>query len=269
MLLTPARVQNRPKDCAIDMASNKNDTKGIIDGFDEDFIEIIDRFRSKADSGIADFFDIWDELSLDYIFANRYDPRELIDAISEINKRLVLTLVGLKTQDPHHRIVAIYFLLCLYAKQPSNMKQKIRMTCDDATSVQEFCSQTCGPQLGKDVRFAWRYMLENGAIDLVEQRAILGPSMLSFKGLKKDQLNDANTTEKLLGDRQESLDFIENKLEPHLEQLENLSANYAYIKSALAIDKAPGLSSSDKNITEIVTDAKSTVDGYKSSISNM
>lgn len=248
---------------------DSNRSKGIIDGFDEDFVRIVDNFRTKADSGIDDFFEIWDELALDYIFANRYDPRELIDAITEINKRLVLTLVGLKTQDSHHRIVAIYFLLCLHAKQPPNMKQKIRMTCDDAISVQEFCSQTCGPQLGKDVWFAWKYMLINEAIDIVEQRKIFGPSMLSFKGVKKDHINDANTTERVLEDRQESLGFIDNKLQPHLDQLENLIANYAYIKDVLEIDKASGISSSDRSLNDIVRLAKSTVDDYKSDISNI
>lgn len=247
-----------------------NEPKGIIGGFEEDFLEVAEKFRAQAaGSGITDFFALWDGLAMDYIFANRYDPRELFDAINEMNRVLVLSLAGLKTQDPHLRIVAIYFLLCLYAKQPANMKQKIRMTCDDAVSAQQFFSQICGDQLGKDVWFAWKYLLKNQAIDIVEQRTILGPSMLSFKGAKKDQLNDANTTERLLQNRRDSLNFIESKLEPQLDQLESLGASYAHIKEVLELDKVPDCPKSDKNISEIVRDAKSTVNEYKSDVSNI
>lgn len=223
----------------------------IIEGFDTDLQELAEAFKDKSlDLHLADFFDFWDEQEIDYIFANRYDPRELFDAISEMNKRLVLVAAGVKSQDFQHRVVAMYFLLCVFVKQPLEMKQKIRFSCDDAVAIRGLISECSCAQTAKDIDFAWRYLVDKDAIDIVEQRLIYGPSMLTSRGVKRRQVDESSVTDRVLEARQESADFIDTKIEPALAELESMSVSYGFIKDVLGL----GSSQADPNAVNKVLD---------------
>lgn len=242
--------------------------RDIIEGFETDFAEMVERFKKKSlDLQLIDFLDLWDEQGVDYIFANRYDPRELYDAISEMNKRLVLIAIDPKSHVFQHRVVAIYFLLCIFAKQPSHMKQKIRITCDDAVSIRALLSESSSAQTSMDVDFAWRYLIDKEAIDIVEQRSIYGPSMLISKGIRKRPTSDVNVTDKLLEARQESSDFVDNKIEPALAELEGMCVSYGFIKDVLGLESTQACANPENRILDLIKRARKSVDDYRAQLS--
>lgn len=241
-------------------------TKRIIEGFEADFESISNDFVTDSpELRLEKFFEVWRSKKIDKIFANRFDPRELLESISELNKRLVSILNGKEGQNSETRTVALYFLLCLYVKQPERFRQKIRLTIGDSLQLQNLCQGEKQLRCHSDAQFAWNHLRRLRAIDFVEARLMYGPSMLSHRGsnlsANPDLLSTADDVHR------ESLDFIDNKIEPALVELQSLNYNYERVKELLELDQTIDATvefESNGSVTELLDKAKTLVDEYKS-----
>lgn len=213
-------------------------TKEIIEGFEEDFTDIVRDFSlNHPDLRLVNFLDYWEKKNMDCLFANRYDPRELLEAISDMNVLLVQTLTDLSNQGNDQRIVALYFLLCLFMKQPSRLRRKIRLTCCDLIFIQNLtqCDSLKGPR--SDVKFVWKRLKELQAIDCVETRIMYGPSLLTIcRATKRDLESGIQQPNEMNEEHIEALEFIRNKIDPELAEIESLCTSYERIKESLKID---------------------------------
>lgn len=223
--------------------------KQIIEGFDEDFGHIVERLtRSSPSVRLNDFFKYWTDNHLDCLFANRFDPRELLEAVTEMNKRLVDALID-SSKAVEHRLIALYFILCLYLKQPERYRRKIRLTCDDVTDIQALCAMVEQAKGHKDANFSWHKLRQTDSIDFVEERQIYGPSMLIGRGVPSDnQTIVPRPSDPLTNFRNNSVAFIEDKVEPAINELVSVCKHYERVKEEL------GLS----NVSDATVDIEST-----------
>lgn len=239
--------------------------KKIIEGFETDFDEINRGFNSyDTDQKLEHFLTFWKEKKIDLLFANRFDPRELLDSICELNRRLVSILVGDQDHDNQARLTALYFILCLYVKQPERFSQKIRLTINDVVKIQRFCEQETQSRSHSDALFAWTHLRQLEAIDFVEERLIYGPSMLSKRGFES-----ADGTESLptINDAyRESLRFIEERLDPAMAELQSINSNYEKVRELLDLNGVSDATvelESKGNVGELLREATDLIDEYK------
>lgn len=212
-------------------------TKEIVEGFENDFSYIVEDFTQKfPDLKLVNFLDYWNKKNIDCLFANRYDPRELLEAISDMNTLLVQTLTDPSNQSEEAKIIALYFLLCLYVKQPNRLRRKIRLTCGDLIFIQNLTRNTSLQAPISDIKFVWRRLREMQAIDYVETRIIYGPSLLTNRGAKRDLESDIFQQSEIIEEHKEAREFIQNKIEPELAEMETLYSHYEQIKESLKID---------------------------------
>lgn len=218
--------------------------KNIIEGFEDDFNMIVGEFSDKfPDLKLEDFFKYWQDSHMDCLFANRFDPRELLESISEMNKYLIgeLTTESLETVDEKRRLIAFYFIFCLFVKQPDNsLQRKIRLTFSDVSCIKELISNKTGSSINKTgARFIWNKLISMNAIDFVEERLIYGPSMLICKNVRRlgSEMETSKADDLLISNRNEALQFIENKLDPNLVEVVNVSTPYEQMKDALRLEE--------------------------------
>lgn len=214
-------------------------TKGIIDGFQDDFNGLVEDFiKTSPRFRLNDFFKFWNDRSLDCLLANRFDPRELLEAITEMNQVLVQTIITQSMlPDDRPKLLALYFLICLYAKQPIRLRRKIRLTCDDAVSIQRLCDRAHKDLMHTDAGFSWNQLRKMEAIELVEERQIYGPSMLARRSGKKISGLDANWHLDLRQDEHsDTLAFLEGKIGPILGEIQRLSAPYDELKNSMNLN---------------------------------
>lgn len=248
---------------------DSNQTKGIIEGFENDFNEIVEEFSKNAsDLKLTEFFEYWTEKSIDCIFANRFDPRELVEAISEMNNLLVHILTDSSNESKASHIVALYFLLCLFVKQPKRFQSKIRLTCDDIIRVESLTCEAQESYPNSDISFVWNKLKSIKAIDIVEERVIYGPSMLTCRGVKyvPDSISLQQQQSKAK-DHKDSTIFLENEIEPSLLRIESIYTPYEQIKKSLNLDDYhdPTVEIvTNGTIGELLDQVKKSLDNFKS-----
>ena len=207
---------------------------------------------------------------MDCLLANRFDPRELLEAISEMNRHLVQILVDSSNQCPAHRVIVLYFLLCLYEKQPRRLARKIRLTCEDALSLDDLCNEMRASKGHEDSHFAWQRLKKDGAIEFVEERLVYGPSMLR----NRNQAVYASITSQpdpIKSFKQESISLIDNIIEPSLEELSSLCSNYESLTHVLDGNEQRDVAlelEERKPLPEFLDRAKLILEQYKSSFNN-
>lgn len=232
-----------------------NHTKGIIEGFEEDFPNIVDKFsKTCPELGISNFMKFWSN-ELDCIFANRFDPRELLEAIQALNDYLI-DLITNKDVEHHTKTIALYFILCMYVKQPERLRRKIRVDHVGIMSLNRLSSSATCQNLASDIKFVWKMLRRLKAIDFVEERCIYGPSML--RGARK---NSQRTESQRVDD--DTTEFIDTKLEPELMEILNLSTPYAEMKSSLQLDNVIDAPRSE-NIKSLLDQANALLFQFKS-----
>lgn len=232
--------------------------KNIISGFEEDFKEIVGDFQNVSPNlDLKEFFAYWTNKSFDYIFANRFDPRELLESISEINRFLVKVIAETSDQEDGRRLIALYFMLCLCLKQPVRLRRRIRFDCVDIIQVERLCSDSEG------AKFAWNKLKSIQAVDVVEERTIYGPSMLNNRGSKKGPETETSSETMNAND---DLIFIENKIEPTIQDLDGICEPYEQIKASLKLDEYADSTVelvSEGPIREIIDETKHILLNYK------
>lgn len=239
--------------------------KTIIEGFRDDFDHIVEDFpRTSPTLELKDFFQYWSNNHLDCIFANRFDPRELYEAITEMNQVLVQIVTDSHTQTDNSRVIGLYFLLCLYVKQPTRLRRKIRLTCQDSILIQHFSDKL--PDL-KGLNFVWKQLRAQQAIVFVEERVIYGPSLLVTKGARKlSNLNSSNHSTSYSKER--TVEFLTSRIEPVIGDLECTNASYERIKDALKLDdyQDPTVEiQTNGTVQEFLEHAKALIHGFKKS----
>lgn len=228
-------------------------SKGIIDGFEEDFNDIVDDFRSSnPDLRLTNFFSYWKEKCIDCIFANRFDPRELLESLGHINKLLVNVLS--KTDiDETRWIISLYFLLCINCKQHHRLKSKIRIRLEDAFQIEQKISKKATDPY-RDAFFAWNHLKVNDAIDFVEENEIYGPHLLRRGGFKihcdPSKLEDLRT---------ESLKFSETKISPLMRDIEAIIEPYEQMRRSLNLIELPD----EGPLRDLLEQAKTSIDRYR------
>jgi hypothetical protein len=247
--------------------ADPNKYKHIIEGFSDDFNYIREEYTSRSpDLRLEDFFAYWRESHMDCIFANRYDPRELLESINEINRKLVSIVTNDLTQDDA-KLTALYLLLCISAKQPCRLRQKIRMTCDDAIKVHKLCDRAGVSKGHGDAKFCWYHLRHTDGIDFVEERLIYGPSMLRSRTHGRDESEEPADDPSELAQKDRA-EFIESKLEPALVELDNLSNHYKQMRDSLKLDGVSDATveiESNGTLTDYVDQFKSLLRDYKAS----
>lgn len=243
--------------------------KGIIDGFDQDFSMVVREFSQVSPNlRLVEFFKFWNDHSLDCIFANRYDPRELLESISKINEVLVQTLAS-QTNGNNNRIVALYYLLCTYLKQPRRFRQKIRFNCDDIITTENMCyGRTLPPNFHRDARFAWRQLKRLQAVDFVEERLIYGPSMLSNKGTKKS-VEPEQSDIMVNVDNSDINRFLESKIEPAMNELEQICRPYEQLRDFLRLNECSNSTvemTTQRSFADLLAQARSLVNEFQTQL---
>lgn len=216
-------------------------TKNIIEGFEDDLSSIVDDFaREHPDLKLIKFFEFWDIKHMDCIFANRFDPRELLESISQMNQVLVDELIQYKSD--RRWLVSFYILFCLNVKQHDRLRTKIRITLEDAIRIEnDFIP------LHKDAKFAWNYLKSTRAIDFVEDKPMYGPGILRKSGFKT-MFNPAE----LINLKQDHKTFIENRLDPTLRDIDGIIEPYLELRNNLKL----GHSSDNRLIQDLFNEAK-------------
>lgn len=246
--------------------TNLTRCKNILEGFQEDFETIKNEFvASSKNLRLEDFFSYWRNARMDCLFANRFDPRELLESIKEMNKKLVAVVTD-DTLNLQTRLVALYFLFCVAAKQPNRFRRKIRLTCHDAIELQKLCIEVKQQNSHEDAKFCWQNLRIRDAIDFVEERVAYGPSMLRSRRYQVDE-EETSSMEPITAEQKNTGDFIENKLEPAIKDLDSLSAQYRQIKDILRLSEVSGatvdLIDSETSFTGYLDQAKDLLRDYK------
>lgn len=236
--------------------------KNIIQGFGRDFEEISEDFKVLSpDLNLKEFFTYWTDKSLDCIFANRFDPRELLESISEINRFLVEVIVDSSDQDDSKKLVALFFILCLCVKQPVRLRRKIRCNCDDIISLGKLCTRN------HQAMFAWNELKSMQVVDVVEDRTIYGPSMLNNRGSKRGLERETTNLDSMAEEKQDGLNFLENKIEPILKDIDSMCGPYEQMKLSLKLDEYADSTVelvSNGSMSEFIDEAKQILYEFKS-----
>lgn len=240
--------------------------KGIIEGFSDDFETIKNEFsQSSPDLRLQDFFTFWRSSHLDCLFANRFDPRELLESIVAINEELV-ALITDQFKDSITRIIALYMLLCISAKQPSRFRRKIRLTCYDAIRIQDLCNESKLARAHNDVEFCWYKLRKMEAIDFVEERQVYGPSML--KNRKRRTGNDSLSKNQNELAHRDTSEFLNSRLEPAFDELDVITDRYSQLRDTLELDTVQGATDgleSGTSVRDLLYHAKSLLRDFKAS----
>lgn len=243
--------------------------RSIIDGFEEDLENIFNDVRQQEDPCLEFFLDYWESNHFDCIFANRYDPRELLEAISYMNQKLIEYAVDHRRAEVD-RFTALFFLLCLSIKQPSNLRRRVRLTCKDTLEIDKLCREA-DPKLERlktDAVFVWMYLMQISAIDFVEERSVFGPSMLVNKGKKKPYGSFDESNEAIDEERVETK-FLEEKIYNNLAELEGILPQYELIRESLNLDNYNDITvdlKSDGTLREHLNTAKSLLNVFRSEL---
>lgn len=216
------------------MTMSSKKLKHIIERFSEDIESIAERFSSKYPlCQLVDFLELWEEEHMDCLFANRFDPRELIEAISEMYTCLTDVLVS-HAQDAI-KTTALYMLLCIYVKQPERFRSKFRWTCQDLIGIESWCNTVEEKYNNLDPKRALKQFKALNAFDLVEERKIFGPSMIRRSAKDPRERPASQVTCPLEEERKDTMEFFETKLEPSLVGLRNIYAQYDQFRQALEL----------------------------------
>lgn len=211
-------------------------SRDIIEGFEEDLDNIIRDVLQFEDPGLESFMNYWTVHHIDCIFANRYDPRELLEAITYMNLKLVDYIID-KTRTEERRILALFFLLCLSLKQPINLRRKVRLTCDATLEIDRLCrtsnAQPC--RLRMEAPFVWNHLKNMTALNFTEEKFVLGPSMLINKG-KKRPMGESCLDHGSGDDGDEEIRFLNEKLGDSLATIEAVLPQYEQIRESLKLD---------------------------------
>ena len=239
----------------------------IIDGFDDDLYTITQEFSRIPALRLENFFQYWKDKHMDCIFANKFDPRELCETIFEMNKKLVEMISDNCKNDLKSATLALYMLLCISEKQPSMLRQKIRLTCSDAINIQKLCEDVERTLNHCDATFAWNRLRESDSIDFVEERLIYGPSMLNSRRMNREGFTLQSEKFVPINQIQQNFsEFIEQKIEPSILELSNLSGNYEQVRNALKLDEVDDSTVdivSKGSVAEFINEAKSLLDDFK------
>jgi len=240
--------------------------KGIIEGFDHDFDNVVQNFQRRyPNMRLREFLNYWAEESMDLLFANRFDPRELYESLDEINKFLMSIVADNSNLGVPHKTIALYFALCIYVKQPPHIRHKIRLTPQDTESISDLLKNSLDSSWHLDLAFVWNQLRALAAIDFVEERCIYGPSLLTNRGSKKE--TEAHCSGKDY--HKESFRFLEDKIEPTVAEIDNLCVPYESIKETLRLNdfKDPTVDvRSVGTVKEFIDQAKGMLHGFKSSL---
>lgn len=214
--------------------SGGKEPKHIIEGFSDDLVTVAEKFAARhPECELLGFLNFWDDEHLDCLFANRFDPRELIEAISEMNSNLTDTLLA-----PHHqdmiKIVAIYLLLCIYMRQPERFRCKLRWTCQDLISIETWCNTMVDKSNNPHPRQALGQLKAFRAFDLVEERKMYGPSLIR-RGAKDLEEKSNHCSSPVTEELRETMEFLECKIEPSLSEMANIHAQYDAFRQALQL----------------------------------
>lgn len=220
--------------------------KNIIDGFDIDFDRMVSEFPKKSPTfRLQEFFEFWKDKKFDCIFANRVDPRELLESIKELNFFLV-SLLEQKIESPDCTdatvIVTLYFLLCLYSKQPERFKTKIRMTIPTAIRIDKFVHDyktRNAEDFSKDVDYVWKKLRAIRSIEFVEELQIYGPSMIASRNAGSNVTKPTTSTgaRSLRQDSKKTTSsFLRNDFKMTFDKLDQLSEMYNTTKEKLDLD---------------------------------
>lgn len=248
---------------------NPTHPKKIIAGFNETLETIINKFSEhSAKLLLSDFLDFWDAHHMDCLLANRYDPRELIEAITEMFRCLVIKATDQSVKELKDRIIVLYFLLCLFTKQPALFRRKIRLTCMDAVYFHKLCEKATLLYGHDDCRSAWNELLDREAIYISHERLVHGFSMLNNRWQSSQDPNAVSTSDQELDI--DSISFI-SKIQSKIEDLNRASRQYEIIRQGAKLDQhveanmeIPPMRSLD----ELTNRAKEILDQYATSLSN-
>lgn len=218
--------------------------KGLIDGFDEDLLRISQEFAEiSTNLQLLDFFKYWKDNILDLIFVNRYDPRELLEAIAEMNKLLVSKLDS--EIGNNQWAVALYMLLCIYMKQPQSVSLPIRMTMDEFLKVEKSIYAKTG-----DLIYAWKCLKNMNAIHIAEEKALYGPQLLK-KGGNKTYDWAYQQSKQIESLKEDTRNMIENH-EKEIGEFESMLGPYKHILTSLNLeDKSALLEEMKKSINQL------------------
>lgn len=228
--------------------------KHIIEGFSDDVKAFAEKFPSRyPQRRLADFLKFWDEEHMDCLFANRFDPRELIEAISEMNQYLTELLVS--PDGDAVKLIAIYLLLCIYIVQPERFRCKFRWTCQDLITIESWSNS----QDNHSINLALKQLKALEAFELVEERKIYGPSMIrrGFNGNPPRACGVASECER---EREETIEFLASKIEPIMAELRNIHELYDNFRQVIL----PGASS----LKQVMIDMDSLKKDYEGSTSS-
>lgn len=242
------------------------ETKHIIAGFTQDFDIIKNAYVSVSPNlKLEDFFSHWKNARLDFLFANRYDPRELLESIVEMNKRLLIIVTD-DLVSIESRTIALYMLFCIAVKQPKRMIRKIRLTCDDAICVNKLCEEIRQSKDHSNAFFCWNYLRSEDCIDFVEERVVYGPSLLRNRGNRnRDEIRNIDP---YLSVKSDTREFVYNKLEPSINQIESLCTQYTQMRDILQLEGVTDATvdlDSRGTLIDYLEQAKSLMDDFKTS----
>lgn len=222
----------------------------IIEGFETDFNVISDEFpRLYPNVKLSEWFRYWRTKSMNLIFANRLDPRDLLEAITAMNDYLINVLASDKW------LVALYFLLSISILQPERMKQKIRLSFEDFISLEDRIRHQ--DVNARDVAFVWKYLRNKQAIDIVESRDLYGPQTLkSLKSFTRPSSKSDQPSDPAQVARSDAISFLEQKLEPAMQEIIGILEPYEALKSSLGLVCDTSINRSIQLTNEAIADFK-------------
>lgn len=221
--------------------------KGIIDGFEDDVDQIAQEFPVKhPELKLIDFFRFWSDKKLDLLFVNRFDPRELLEAINEMNKKLVSLL---QSQDNSRFIISLYMLLCIHVKQPQRHKRSIRITIDELIKVEKSLSEK-----PDDASFAWRCLKNSNALYLAEEKTEYGPQLLKKGGNKLYSSSD--TTNKPMDLLMNDTKTMVEGQSVMIDDITSVYARYVQILETLGIKPSEAQSFKLERVSQTMAELK-------------
>lgn len=238
--------------------------KHIVEGLDEDLDHIGSEFAKLSPAlRLEDFYTFWTNANMDCLFANRFDPRELLEMITEVNKKLVSRIVD-KENDLQSRLVALYLLLCISGQQPERLRRRIRLTCTDFIGFNHhLCADLRQTYSHDDASDAINLLLELKAINITEERSEYGPILLEQR---KSSARPADGSMDLYELEPERSDNELDQIESTLEELEHLGEDYDYLRDLLNLNEVNDAAveiESTGTLKEYLSQSKNLIREYK------
>lgn len=177
---------------------------------------------------------------------NRLDYRELFEFLEEICSILTEEL-SLGNNAVDRQIVAIYLLLCLYLKQPTNLRQQIRMTSENIICMRNLLKDDSVINRD-DLKYTIGQFYSLNAIKFVQSNIIYGPSLVTKKNViqtyknrhstRRTNRNIESSNEGTSKDRtpeQAITDNLKYEISPTLDQMESLLSTYIEVRKSVGI----------------------------------